>query len=102
MAGRWLARHRPELADPAAWDYAAAARYVAAVDRMRVGEWSHQAGKARQSPQAGQPLAARTKAKHLPAMRVFFGDCQERLWLEIGRAHLCTPVTPLARMPSSA
>ena len=81
MAGRWLARHRPELADPAAWDYAAAARYVAAVDRMRVGEWSHQAGKALQSPQVGQPLAARTKDKHLQAMRVFFGDCQERLGL---------------------
>ncbi len=81
IAGRWLARHAPALADPAAWDYAAAAAYVAAVDRAVVGEWAHPTSSAQRGTRAGQPLAARTKESYLKALRTFFQDLHAWGWL---------------------
>jgi hypothetical protein len=79
IAGRWLARHVPALADPAAWDYAAA--YVAAVDRAVVGEWAPPTFSAQRGARAGQPLAARTKESYLKALRIFFQDLHAWGWL---------------------
>src|SRR5260370_39541901 len=37
--GRWLAKNHPEAVDPKNWTRKLAVEYVAAVDRMTVGEW---------------------------------------------------------------
>jgi len=78
-AGRWLAAAHPAVREPAAWTRALCAAYVAAVDRMHVGEYSdrHAGHEAR----LGQPLQARSKAAYLGAMRLFFRDCQEWGWI---------------------
>ncbi|HLY27887.1 MAG TPA: tyrosine-type recombinase/integrase, partial [Aggregatilineales bacterium] len=58
-----------------------AAEYVAAVDRMTVGEFAtwHYVHGGRQ----GQPLSARAKASRLFSARKFFLDCQEWQWIPI-------------------
>src|SRR5947207_2484095 len=37
--GRWLAVEHPEVADPAAWTRQTCATWIAALDRMRVGDF---------------------------------------------------------------
>jgi hypothetical protein len=81
VTGRWLGRSRPDLADPRDWTYETAAAYVAAVDRMVVGEWSHPLAHARGSGRAGQPLAPNTKEGLLRSLSAFFRDCQDWGWL---------------------
>lgn len=39
--GRWLAHHHPDVLSLGLWTRELALEYVAAVDRMRVGEWEH-------------------------------------------------------------
>ena len=80
-AGRWLRDVHPEVTGPAAWTRELAAEYVAAVDRMRVGEWTHAPGTFRYAERLGQPLKARTKDRQLGSLRTFFADCQEWGWL---------------------
>jgi integrase len=78
-AGRWLAATHPEVTEPGAWTRELAAEYVAAVDRMTVGQWS----RARAYPstaQPGAPLKADTKDHQLCALRIFFRDGQEWGW----------------------
>jgi integrase len=78
--GRWLKAFHPTVTSPHQWTYDLAAKLVAAVNEMKVGEWS--------SPQArlvqeriGQPLRPHAKANLLGAMRVFLRDCQEWEWI---------------------
>ncbi len=78
-AGRWLQAHHPEIHHPEQWDRDLAARYVAAVDRMRVLDYASPDGKGKR--RQGQPLSARTKHAYLGALRVFFRDCQEWGWI---------------------
>ena len=65
-AGRWLAAHHSEVVSPAQWTRDLAARYVAAVARMRVGDYT---ARRPTSPRIGQPLAPRTMATELGAVR---------------------------------
>lgn len=78
-AGRWLAAAHPSVREPAAWTRELCAAYVAAVNQMRVGEYSHQHAGIR--TRLGQPLQARSKAAYLGTMRQFFRDCQEWGWI---------------------
>jgi integrase len=78
--GRWLAATHPDILTPDQWTRELAAEYVAAVDRMRVGQWTHDTGKI-DPVSLGKPLAPRTKNGHLAAMRAFFRDCQEWEWI---------------------
>jgi integrase len=80
--GRWLGQTHPTCVSPTAWTREVAAEYVAAVDRMTVGEWAH-ADKCFPT-QLGKPLTPRAKAHQLAASRVFFTDLQE--WGLIPRA----------------
>jgi integrase len=80
-AGRWLAATHPEAADPACWTRELAAEYVAAVDRMRVGEWAHAPATHRYAERLGQPQRARTKDRQLGSLRTFFHDAQEWGWV---------------------
>jgi integrase len=77
-AGRWLAAGHPEITEPGQWTRQTCAAWVAAVDRMAVGDYvqrhDHLHGR------AGKPVAPRTKAHVLMATRTFFRDCQEWEW----------------------
>jgi hypothetical protein len=81
-AGRWFAASYPSCDSPAQWTRDVAIAYVAAVDRMTVGEWGHE-----DSPMAkwriGKPLTPGGKATILSAIRVFFLDCQGWDWLPV-------------------
>jgi integrase len=78
-AGRWLAAEHPEITEPSQWTRQTCASWVAAVDRMRAGDYV-------QRPEAlrsrdGAPLLPATKAHMLMASRTFFRDCQEWEWI---------------------
>jgi integrase len=81
-AGRWLAQTNPKITSPAHWTRELAAEYVAAVDRMKVGEWSPGVELFSQ-PKLGQPLKPRSKAAALSAMRIFFRNCYEWGWMPL-------------------
>jgi integrase len=80
-AGRWLREHRPEIVAPAQWTRELAAEYVAAVDRMRIGEYNGAPVLAGQTP--GKPFSPRTKSAALTAMMAFFSDAQEWGWIPV-------------------
>lgn len=78
-AGHWLAENHPEITSPAQWTRALTIEYVAAVDRMVVGQWVPKRNF--RSELAGKPLTPRSKSHLLGAISVFFRDCQEWLWI---------------------
>jgi hypothetical protein len=78
-AGRWLAAAHPEITGPEGWTRQTCASWVAAVDRMHVGDHTQRA--AATGPRAGEPLKPKTKAGYLQATRAFFRDCQEWEWI---------------------
>lgn len=78
-AGRWLQLCHPEVTSPAQWDRELAASYVAAIDRMRAGDYV--GPQARGRIQERKPLSPRSKDTYLGALRVFFADCQEWGWI---------------------
>jgi integrase len=77
--GRWLAAENPEAADPAAWTRQTCAAWVAALDRMNVGDYVQRT--AGLKDRIGKPLEASSKDGQLSAIRRFFTDCQEWEWL---------------------
>jgi integrase len=79
-AGRWLKENHPEVVSPDQWTREMAAEFVAAVDRMSIGQWMADSSSI-DPTLLGKPLAPRTKNGHLAAMRVFFRDCQEWGWI---------------------
>ena len=79
--GRWLKAHHPEVSSPAQWTSEFAAEFVAAVNNMKVGEWSDSTHNTRRADHLGLPLHPRSKAKLLHATRVFLRDSQEWQWI---------------------
>ncbi len=77
--GRWLAANHPEQADPGQWTRLTCAAWVAAVDRMRIGDWV--ARRDHLHDRVGTAIAPRTKAHILMATRMFFRDLQEWEWI---------------------
>ncbi len=77
--GRWLKQKHPEIHMPEEWTRELAAEWVAAVERMKVGEWI-QDERSKQK-ERGKPLSPRAIDKHLAALRVFFRECQEWGWI---------------------
>jgi integrase len=78
-AGRWLAAEHPSVQEPAAWTREVCAAYVAAVDRMRVGDYAQRRDPIRD--RLGTPLGPRSKEAYLGALRQFFRDAQEWGWI---------------------
>jgi hypothetical protein len=78
-AGRWLEAEHPEAADPAAWTRQTCAAWIAALDKMSVGDYAQRT--AALGDRIGKPLQASAKAAQLSAVRTFFRDCQEWDWL---------------------
>src|SRR6266487_220963 len=81
--GRWLKANHPEVRSPAQWTSEFAAEFVAAVNDMRVGDWSDSMHNSRRADHLGLPLRPRAKAKLLQAIRVFLRDCQEWQWIPV-------------------
>jgi integrase len=77
LVGRWLAHEHPEVTTPEGWTRDLAVTYVAAVDRLTVGGWSHLHHK----HSDGKPLTPNTKSRYLAVMRAFFKDLQEWGWI---------------------
>jgi len=77
-AGRWLAAEYPAIAEPGQWTRETCAAWVAAVDRMAVGDYVQR--RDHLHDRAGKPVSPRTKAHILMATRTFFRDCQEWEW----------------------
>ena len=77
-AGRWLVATHPEITEPAQWNRQTCAAWVAAVDRMSVGDYVQRRDAL--AGREGTPISPRTKAHILMASRTFFRDCQEWEW----------------------
>jgi integrase len=77
-AGRWLAAEHPEITEPSQWTRQTCAAWVAAVDRMAVGDYIQRRDILYKN--TGSPILPRTKAHILMASRTFFRDCQEWEW----------------------
>jgi len=77
--GRWLAAEHPEIQEPGQWTRELCAAWVAAVGRLRIGDYI-QSGDSLQE-RIGEPLMPRTKAGLLAGARQFFRDCQEWGWI---------------------
>lgn len=80
-AARWAAEKYPNAAGPQQWTKSMAVAYVAAVTRMKVGEWLHP--KADPPPQRGKPLMAAYQVGLLVALRAFFRDCRKWDWFSL-------------------
>ncbi|WP_234337144.1 tyrosine-type recombinase/integrase [Streptomyces xylophagus] len=78
-AGRWVADQQLETADPAAWTRQTCAAWIAAVDRMKIGDYVMRTSSFQE--RLGQPLQAESKAGLVRAVRVFFRDIQDWEWL---------------------
>lgn len=77
--GRWIAAEQPDVADPTDWTRQTCATWIAALDRMKVGDFVQRT--VGQGDRLGKPLEAPTKAGQITALRTFFRDCQEWEWL---------------------
>jgi integrase len=77
--GRWLAAEHPEITGPGQWTRQTCADWVAAVDRMAVGDYVQRSDITR--TRAGTPFSPRTKEHTLVVTRAFFRDCQEWEWI---------------------
>ena len=77
--GRWLAAEHPEVREPGQWTRELCAAWVAAVDRLRIGDYTQNDDSLRD--RIGDPLMPRTKSGLLAGARQFFRDCQEWGWI---------------------
>ncbi|EMB2610098.1 integrase [Pseudomonas aeruginosa] len=92
--GVWLAREQSGMAAPTDWSMSTCAAFIAAVDRMTVGEWALESAKGTQLKGLGQPIAANSKRGFLHALRRFFTDFELWGWGRLKfspRHHLATP-----------
>jgi integrase len=90
--GRWLRGAHPEAADPATWTRELCAEAVAAVDRMRVGEYAQRHDCL--GDRVGRPLSASAKQNYLTTLRQFFRDLQEWGWIPVRFTPARTFATP--------
>jgi integrase len=78
--GRWLHEQHPDITGPEQWTREIAADAVAAIDRMRGGEYTSNTNAGPRSSQ-GRPLAPRSKAAALHMLSLAFRDSQDWEWI---------------------
>ncbi len=91
--GRWLKARHPEVLSPADLTQDIAVEFVAAVNEMKIGEWTQVRHLAHR---LGQPLLPRAKNGLLGALRSFLRDCQEWGWIPLRFNPLRVLRTPLS------
>ncbi len=77
--GRWLADKHPEITSPKQWTRQLAIKFVADVDKMKIGDYVENINRA--CDKKGKPLTPVTKSGFLSGVRRFFRDCQEWEWI---------------------
>jgi integrase len=80
--GRCLHAEHPDRADPESWDRELAAAWIAAVNRLKVGELSKSLNANAMRARYGEVLSPRSKASLIGSVRTFFCDLQEWEWIE--------------------
>lgn len=90
--GIWLARTHPEVTGPQHWTVDICADYLAAVDRLKVAEWTGSKFDERVAQNAGKPLAAPTKMNMYRNVRRFLLDVEAWGWAKLR----CNPSYHLA------
>ncbi|MFG3024486.1 hypothetical protein ACGFZQ_39225 [Streptomyces sp. NPDC048254] len=98
--GRWIAAQQPQAADPAAWTRQTCTAWIAAVDRMEIGD--HVVRTSSFAERLGQPLQAASKAGLIRSVRVFFRDLPDWEWLRPGFDHSVLCRCRAASPPCSA
>ena len=96
--GLWLAKAHPEVTSPAQWTVEICADFLAAVDRLAVGEWVLSSSGHVRRRDAGKPMDANSKRVIYHAVRRFLGDVQLWGWATLRcnpRYHLATPTSVL-------
>jgi integrase len=92
--GHWLADEHPGVTSPEQWDTRLAVKYIAAVDKLRGGDWD---GAEMVNPaKLGKPLRARAKSQLIYVMRRFLQDCQDWEWIPVRLTPLRALATPRA------
>ncbi len=97
-AGLWLAKAYPGVTSPAQWTVEVCADFLAAVDRLTVGEWVLSSSSHVRQRNAGKPMDANSKRVVYHAVRRFLGDVQLWGWAKLRcnpRYHLATPTSVL-------
>jgi integrase len=92
--GVWLGKTHPEVIGPEQWTVEVCAEFVAAVDRLVIGEWSCSSFDYRSVRGVGKPLRPQSKIFVLQVMRRFLADAQNWEWVRLRcnpRYHLATP-----------
>ena len=80
--GRWLATEHPDITGPADWTRQTCTAWIAAVDRMRVGDHiQSNAWRDSRTEQIGKPLSPKTKRTYIRIARTFFRDLQDWDWI---------------------
>ncbi|MBS3965529.1 MAG: hypothetical protein KGZ80_13770 [Methylomonas sp.] len=93
-AGLWLAQKHPEITSPADWTVETCADFLAALNRLKVGEWQLHSFDYTGRGNLGTPLNANSKRGVLYAIRRFFSDIQHWGWVRLKfnpHYHLATP-----------
>ncbi|MGI8715278.1 MAG: hypothetical protein ACR2NR_19270 [Solirubrobacteraceae bacterium] len=81
-AGRWLHAEHPSRVDPQSWDRELAAAWIAAVNRLKIGELSKSLNANAMRARYGETLSPRSKASLIGSLRTFFCDLQEWEWIQ--------------------
>ncbi|QCX82895.1 site-specific tyrosine recombinase XerC (plasmid) [Streptomyces sp. YIM 121038] len=79
--GRWLAAEHPEITEPNQWTRQTCTSWVAAVDRMTVGDFSQWTHGMRSQGRLGKPLTPQSKSGYLKVPRAFYRDLHEWEWV---------------------
>jgi integrase len=96
--GIWLTRTHPEVTGPEQWTVDICADFLAAVDRLSIGDWAGSSFDYRLTPNVGKPLQPQSKVAVFQVMRRFLADVQSWEWARLRcnpRYHLATPRTVL-------
>ena len=97
-AGLWLARAHPEVTSPAEWTVEVCADFLAAVDKLTVGDWVLASFSHVRQRNRGKPIDANSKRTIYHTVRRFLGDVQLWGWATLRcnpRYHLATPSSVL-------
>ncbi len=79
--GRWLNSIHPEIVSPHQWTRELCAEYVAAISKMKIGDYIGFSECLVTRRLIGKPLKPATINGHLGILRKFFRDCQDWGWI---------------------
>jgi hypothetical protein len=81
--GIWLVRTHPDVTGPEQWTVDICADFLAAVDRLSIGEWAGSSFDYRMTANVGKPLQPQSKIAVFQVMRRFLADVQSWEWARL-------------------